>query len=86
MKYLEFSESLRLIGTNPRLSDIIWFNEAGLNALRNLVDLSRVRRAMLSDVQYVIEPPLRIRFEGNDVRVGDEAVYEPEYIHFTDDF
>ena len=86
MKYLEFSESLRFIGTNPHLSNINWFNEAGSNALRNLVDLSRVCRAMLSDVQYVIEPPLRIRFEGNDVRVGDEAVYEPEYIYFTDDF
>ena len=83
---MEFSEPLRLIGTNPHLSDIIWFNEAGLNALRNLVDLIRIRRAMLSDVQYVIRPALRIRFEGNDVRVGDDAVYEPEYIHFTDDF
>ena len=86
VKYLEFSESLRLIGTNPRLSDIIWFNEAGLNALRYLVDLSRVRRAMLSDVQYVIKPWLMIRFGDNDVRVGDDAVYEPDCIYFTDDF
>ena len=67
VKYLEFSESLRLTGTNPRLSDIIWFSEAGLNALRNLVDLSRIRRAMLSDVQYVIRPALRISFKGNDI-------------------
>ena len=86
VKYLEFSESLRLIGTNPRLSEIIWFSEAGLIALRNLVDLSRVCRAMLSDVQYVIRPALRISFKGNDVRVGEDAVYDPEYIHFTDDF
>ena len=41
---------------------------------------------MLSDVQYVIKPGLRIHFEDNDVRVGDDVVYEPDYIHFTDDF
>ena len=81
MKYLEFSECLRLIGTNPRLSDIIWFNEAGLNALRNLVDLSGVRRAM-PEVQYVIKPGFRIWFEGNDVRANDGIVYEPEYKDF----
>ena len=69
MKYLEFSESLRLIGTNPYLSEIIWFNEAGLDVLNRVVSLSKVRRAR-PGAKYVLKPGFRIWFEGNDVRVN----------------
>ena len=81
MKYLEFSESLRLIGTNPYLSGIVWMNKAGLDALNCLVSLSKVRRA-IPEAKYVPKPGLRIQFEGNNVCANDGIVYEPEYKDF----
>ena len=81
MKYLEFSESLRLIGTNPYLSGIVWMNKAGLDALNCLISLSKVRRA-IPGAEYVPKPGFRIQFEGNNVRVNDGIVYEPEYKDF----
>ena len=81
MKYLEFSGSLRLIGTNPYLSEIVWMNKAGLDALNCVVRLSKVRRAR-PEAKCVLKPGFRIWFEGNDVRVNDGIVYEPEYKDF----
>ena len=52
-----------------------------MSAIRDFVDWSVVHRAMPA-LQYVIEPALRIHFEGNDVRVNDGLNYESEYRGF----
>ena len=81
MKYLEISGSLGLIGTNPYLSEIVWMNKAGLDALNCVVSLSKVHRAR-PEAKCLLKPGFMIWFEGNDVRVNDGIVYEPEYNDF----